>query len=81
MSWYTPLLVSQFETGWAIGLEYSDDLSKRVPTLATVLSLVFGVVLQAEAVKDLLFGTAYALRTGIGAVGTASLAPSSSTNR
>jgi quaternary ammonium compound-resistance protein SugE len=73
MSWYILLLAGLFEVGWAIGLEYSEGLSKPVPTLGTVVALVISMVLLAQAVKDLPIGTAYAVWTGIGAVGTASL--------
>lgn len=73
MSWYILLLAGLFEIGWAIGLEYSDGLSKPVPTVGTVVALVISMVLLAQAVKDLPVGTAYAVWTGIGAVGTASL--------
>jgi quaternary ammonium compound-resistance protein SugE len=73
MSWYILILAGLFEIGWAIGLEYSDVLSKPVPTLATVVSLVISMLLLARAIEDLPVGTAYAVWTGIGAVGTASL--------
>ncbi|WP_248516805.1 DMT family transporter [Salinarchaeum laminariae] len=73
MSWYILLLAGLFEIGWAIGLEYSDGLTKPVPTLGTALALVVSMLLLAQAVKDLPIGTAYAVWTGIGAVGTASL--------
>ncbi|MBO4247490.1 multidrug efflux SMR transporter [Halomicrobium sp. IBSBa] len=73
MSWYTLVLAGLFEIGWAIGLEYSDGLSKPVPTIATGIALVISMVLLARAVEDLPIGTAYAVWTGIGAVGTASL--------
>ena len=73
MSWYTLVLAGLFEIGWAIGLEYSDGLSKPVPTVATGIALVISMVLLARAVEDLPIGTAYAVWTGIGAVGTASL--------
>ncbi len=73
MSWYMLLLAGLFEIGWAIGLEYSEGLSKPVPTLGTVGALVISMVLLAQAVKELPIGTAYAVWTGIGAVGTASL--------
>lgn len=73
MSWYLLILAGVFEVGWAIGLEYSDGLSKPVPTLATAAALVVSMVLLAQAVKELPIGTAYAVWTGIGAVGTASL--------
>ncbi|WP_336136475.1 quaternary ammonium compound efflux SMR transporter SugE [Natronomonas amylolytica] len=73
MSWYLLVLAGLFEIGWAIGLEYSDGLSKPVPTLGTAVALIISMVLLAQAVKNLPIGTAYAVWTGIGAVGTASL--------
>ncbi|ELZ13359.1 MULTISPECIES: quaternary ammonium compound efflux SMR transporter SugE [Haloterrigena] len=73
MSWYLLVLAGLFEVGWAIGLGYSDGLSRPLPTLATVVSLVISMGLLALAVRDLPVGTAYAVWTGIGAVGTASL--------
>jgi quaternary ammonium compound-resistance protein SugE len=73
MSWYTLLAAGLFEIAWAIGLGYSDGVSKPVPTVATGIALVISMVLLARAVEDLPIGTAYAVWTGIGAVGTASL--------
>jgi quaternary ammonium compound-resistance protein SugE len=73
MSWYLLLLAGLFEIGWAIGLEYSEGFSKPVPTLATGIAIVASMVLLARAVEDLPIGTAYAVWTGIGAVGTATL--------
>ncbi|WP_227357255.1 quaternary ammonium compound efflux SMR transporter SugE [Haladaptatus salinisoli] len=73
MSWYLLILAGLFEIGWAIGLEYSDGLSKPVPTLGTAVALIISMVLLAQAIKNLPIGTAYAVWTGIGAVGTASL--------
>lgn len=73
MAWYILILAGLFEIAWAIGLGYSDGLSKPLPTLGTVVALVVSMVLLAQAVKDLPVGTAYAVWTGIGAVGTASL--------
>ena len=73
MSWYVLALAGLFEIAWAIGLEYSDGLSKPLPTAGTVVALVVSMLLLAKAVEDLPVGTAYAVWTGIGAVGTASL--------
>jgi quaternary ammonium compound-resistance protein SugE len=73
MSWYVLLLAGLFEIAWAIGLEYSDGLTKPLPTLGTVIALLISMVLLAQAVKELPIGTAYAVWTGIGAVGTATL--------
>lgn len=73
MSWVILFVAGLFEIAWAIGLEYSDGLSKPLPTLGTVLALVVSMVLLARAVQDLPIGTAYAVWTGIGAAGTALL--------
>ena len=73
MSWYLLVLAGVFEVAWAIGLEYSEGFSKPVPTLGTAVAIVISMVLLAQAVKELPIGTAYAVWTGIGAVGTASL--------
>jgi len=73
MSWLLLFAAGLFEVAWAIGLEYSDGLSEPLPTAGTVVALVVSMVLLANAVKDLPIGTAYAVWTGIGAVGTATL--------
>lgn len=73
MSWYLLILAGLFEVGWAIGLEYSEGFSKPLPTFGTAVAIVVSMVLLAQAVRDLPIGTAYAVWTGIGAVGTASL--------
>lgn len=73
MSWFVLFVAGLFEIAWAIGLEYSDGLSEPLPTVGTVIALVISMVLLAKAIQDLPIGTAYAVWTGIGAVGTASL--------
>jgi quaternary ammonium compound-resistance protein SugE len=73
MSWYLLFLAGLFEIGWAIGLKYSDGLTEPLPTLGTVVAIVVSFVLLAQAIKNLPVGTAYAVWTGIGAVGTATL--------
>jgi quaternary ammonium compound-resistance protein SugE len=73
MSWLVLFVAGLFEIAWAIGLEYSDGLTNPVPTAGTVLALVVSMVLLAKAVQNLPIGTAYAVWTGIGAVGTATL--------
>ncbi|WP_435100039.1 quaternary ammonium compound efflux SMR transporter SugE [Halarchaeum sp. P4] len=70
MSWVTLFVAGLFEVVWAVGLEYSDGFSKPVPTAITVAALVVSMVLLARAVQNLPIGTAYAVWTGIGAVGT-----------
>ncbi|MFW5949709.1 MAG: DMT family transporter [Halolamina sp.] len=73
MAWNYLLAAGLFEIAWAIGLQYSDGLSRPVPTAGTVLALVISMLLLAKAVEELPVGTAYAVWTGIGAVGTALL--------
>ncbi|WP_336360187.1 DMT family transporter [Haladaptatus sp. ZSTT2] len=73
MSWNLLFVAGLFEIAWAIGLGYSEGLTKPIPTAGTVVALVISMVLLAKAVETLPVGTAYAVWTGIGAVGTAIL--------
>jgi len=73
MSWYLLGVAGLFEIIWAVGLEYSEGLTRPAPTAATVLAMAVSVYLLAKAVETLPVGTAYAVWTGIGAVGTAAL--------
>jgi quaternary ammonium compound-resistance protein SugE len=72
-AWLYLIIAAVFETGWAIGLEYSEGFTKLVPSLATVVPMAISVVLLAKAVQSLPIGTAYAVWTGIGAAATAIL--------
>ena len=62
-----------FEVGWAIGLEYSEGFTNLLPSVRTVVALVVSMLLLARAVESLPIGTAYAVWTGIGAAGAATL--------
>ncbi len=70
MSWLLLLFAGLFEVAWAIGLKYTDGFSRPLPTLLTLSAMAVSVLLLAMAVKQLPLGTAYAVWTGIGAVGT-----------
>ncbi|WP_349922024.1 quaternary ammonium compound efflux SMR transporter SugE [Aeromonas veronii] len=70
MAWLLLLLAGLFEVAWAIGLKYTDGFSRPLPTLLTLSAMGVSVFLLAMAVKQLPLGTAYAVWTGIGAVGT-----------
>ncbi|MBL0554377.1 quaternary ammonium compound efflux SMR transporter SugE [Aeromonas caviae] len=70
MSWLLLLLAGLFEVAWAIGLKCTDGFSRPLPTLLTLIAMAVSVLLLAMAVKQLPLGTAYAVWTGIGAVGT-----------
>lgn len=61
------------EIVWAIGLKYADGFTKPVPTAITIAAMVASMYLLAMAARDLPIGTAYAVWTGIGAVGAALL--------
>ncbi|RWQ53750.1 quaternary ammonium compound efflux SMR transporter SugE [Mesorhizobium sp.] len=73
MSWILLFFAGLFEIGWAIGLKYTDGFSKPLPTVLTVASMVVSLALLGLALKTLPVGTAYAVWTGIGTVGTALL--------
>ncbi|AMJ48829.1 DMT family transporter [Cereibacter sphaeroides] len=62
------------ETGWALGLKYSDGFTRPVPSVLTLVGAVASFWLLSLAMKSLPVGTAYAVWVGIGAVGTALLA-------
>ncbi|MBK6867563.1 MAG: quaternary ammonium compound efflux SMR transporter SugE [Burkholderiales bacterium] len=70
MSWTLLFIAGLFEVGWAIGLKYTHGFTRLWPSLGTALSMLVSVVLLGLAMRDLPVGTAYAVWTGIGAVGT-----------
>lgn len=69
MVWLVLFLAGLFETAWAIGLKYSHGFSRLWPSVGTLAAMAVSVVLLAQAMKSLPMGTAYAIWTGIGAVG------------
>jgi len=73
MAWTILVLAGALECGWAIGLKYTGGFSRPLPTTLTVLALVASVWLLSIAMKTIPVGTAYAVWTGIGAVGVAIL--------
>lgn len=73
MAWAYLVVAGLFECGWAIGLKYADGFSKLVPSLLTVVSMAVSLGLLSMAMKSIPIGTAYAVWTGIGAVGVALL--------
>ncbi len=70
MDWIILLVAGLFEVVWAVGLKYSEGFSRPLPSVITAISMVISVVLLAVALRTLPVGTAYAVWTGIGAVGT-----------
>ena len=73
MAWIYLLLAGLFEIVWAVGLKYTDGFSRLWPSAGTLAAMAVSIVLLAMAVKTLPIGTAYAIWTGIGAVGAVAL--------
>jgi quaternary ammonium compound-resistance protein SugE len=70
MAWLVLTLAGLLEIGWAIGLKYTDGFTRPWPTLATAAAMIASLFLLGLAVRTLPVGTAYAVWTGIGTVGT-----------
>ena len=70
MSWFLLFLAGLFEIAWAVGLKYTEGYTRLWPTMGTVSAMVASVALLGLAMRTLPLGTAYAVWTGIGAVGT-----------
>lgn len=70
MAWIILFAAGLLETGWAIGLKYSEGFTQPIPSILTLAGIIASVVLLAIALKTLPVGTAYAVWTGIGAVST-----------
>jgi len=73
MAWFILFIAGLFEVAWAIGLKYSEGFSKLWWSVFTAICMVISMGLLAWSLKHLPVGTAYAVWTGIGAVGTAVL--------
>jgi len=71
MAWIILVLAGLLEIGWAIGLKYSAGFTRLVPSVLTAISMLGSVVMLGLALRTLPLGTAYAIWTGIGTVGTA----------
>ncbi|HRO01252.1 MAG TPA: quaternary ammonium compound efflux SMR transporter SugE [Nitrobacter sp.] len=73
MAWLLLFAAGLMEIGWAIGLKYTEGFTRLVPTVLTLAAMAISLGLLGLALKTLPIGTAYAVWTGIGAVGTAIL--------
>lgn len=72
-AWILLVVAGLFEVGWAIGLKYTEGLTKPIPTALTAVALFISMFLLAKAASVLPIGTAYAVWVGIGALGAAIL--------
>ena len=73
MDWIILFIAGLFESAWAIGMKYSNGFTKLYPSIFTIVTMAVSVYLLSVSLKTLPVGTAYAVWTGIGAVGTATL--------
>jgi len=71
MAWLSLLLAGLFEVLWALGLKLSEGFTRPLPAVGTVLAMGLSMAFMAFSLKTIPMGTAYAVWTGIGAVGTA----------
>jgi len=70
MSWIILFVAGLFEVAWAVGLKYTEGFTRPIPTALTLLAIITSMGLLGLAMKNLPLGTAYAIWTGVGAVGT-----------
>jgi quaternary ammonium compound-resistance protein SugE len=70
MAWIYLIIAGVFEIIWAIGLKYSEGFTKLLPSFITLGGMIISFYLLSLATKALPIGTAYAVWTGIGALGT-----------
>jgi quaternary ammonium compound-resistance protein SugE len=70
MAWMVLIGAGLMEVGWAVGLKYTDGFTRLWPSLWTVLAMALSLALLSLALRHLPLGTAYAVWTGIGAIGT-----------
>lgn len=73
MAWVILVIAGLLEVGWAIGLKYTEGFSRLVSSVLTIAAIIASVGLLGLAVRTLPIGTAYAVWTGIGTVGTCAM--------
>ena len=73
MAWVILFVAGLFEIAWAVGLKYTEGFTRLWPTVGTAVALVASMALLGVSLRTLPLGTAYAIWTGIGSVGTAVL--------
>lgn len=73
MKWLMLIVAGLLEMGWAIGLKYSEGFTKLIPSIFTIVGMIASFYFLSLALKSIPLGTAYAIWTGIGTVGTVTL--------
>tara|TARA_R110002049_G_scaffold279626_3_gene458631 strand:+ start:66 stop:380 length:315 start_codon:yes stop_codon:yes gene_type:complete len=70
MNWFILIIAGLLETGWAVGLKYTEGFTRLWPTVWTVIAMITSLGLLGIAMRTLPVGTAYAIWVGIGIIGT-----------
>ena len=70
IAWFLLLIAGLLEIVWAVGLKFTEGFTRPWPSVLTLVAMVLSVALLAHIVRVLPVGTAYAVWTGIGALGT-----------
>lgn len=70
MSWVYLFIAGTFEIVWAIALKYSNGFKNLIPSIITIVGMIISFGFLSISLKNLSVGTAYAIWTGIGAIGT-----------
>lgn len=73
MAWFYLVIAGVTEIAWAIGLKYTDGFSRLWPSVGTIAGMILSFFLLSQALKSIPVGVGYAIWTGIGAAGTATL--------
>ncbi|MCE5301020.1 MAG: quaternary ammonium compound efflux SMR transporter SugE [Spirochaetia bacterium] len=71
MNWFILVVAGLFETAWAVSLKYTEGFTKLMPSVLTVTLMAVSFFLLSSSLKTIPVGTAYAVWTGIGALGVA----------
>jgi quaternary ammonium compound-resistance protein SugE len=74
MAWVVLFVAGLFEIAWAVGLKYTEGFTRLWPTVATVVAMLASMTLLGLSLRTIPLGTAYAVWTGVGSVGTALVA-------
>jgi len=70
MAWFILFIAGLFEVAWAVGIKYTEGWTKLWPVVFTLFAMVTSFYLLSVALKQIPMGTAYAVWTGIGTIGT-----------
>jgi quaternary ammonium compound-resistance protein SugE len=71
MSWFYLVIAGLLEVAWAVGLKYTHGFTRLWPSVFTLVTMAGSVGMLGLALRQLPLGTAYAVWTGIGTIGTA----------